>query len=187
MPSLPSRKIFPSWTLTDIDTRDEFATVITPSNGSEAGDSVWAFSRWVINLSGGLCSTEQRREIKAFNRYVRGRAKKFWYRRYHDPEWEMTGPDGSGEYLGTGDGIRTQFQARIYDDVQGDPVWAADLRARPRYSRRLDGMSTVYQRPKRAMSKSSSTAFYRRLGRITPCCERAALSSSSRHRRRVPS
>lgn len=123
MPSLPSFKIFPSWTLTDIETRDEFATVITPSQGNEVSDSIWAFSRWVINLSGGLMSEQQQREIKAFNRWAKGRAKKFWYRRYDDPEWELSGPNGEGEFLGLGDGIRTQFQARIYDDVQGSPVW----------------------------------------------------------------
>lgn len=72
----------------------------------------------------------QQREIKAFNRVVKGRRSKFWFRRYGDPEWELSGADGQGEFLGLGDGVRTTFQARIYDEVQGQsvylPVYALD-------------------------------------------------------------
>lgn len=123
MPSLPSKLIFPSWCLTEIESRDEFSTVITDSTGAEASNKIWAFSRWVVNLSGGTMTRQQQREIKAFNRAVSGRADKFWFRRYGDPEWELSGADGSGEFLGLGDGARTTFQARIYDEVQGKPVY----------------------------------------------------------------
>ena len=122
MPSLPSKLIFPSWCLQNIETEDEFSTTITPSRGGESSNANWSESRWVIDLSNGLCPTFQLRELKAFNRAVMGRRKVFWCRRYDDSEWELTGRDGEGEFLGVGDGVRTQFQARIYDEVQGVPT-----------------------------------------------------------------
>ena len=123
MPSLPSKLIFPSWTLQNIETQDEFSTQITPSLGGEASNANWSESRWVIDLSNGLCPAFQLRELKAFNRAVMGRRRTFWYRRYDDAEWELNGPDGEGEFLGLGDGRRTTFQARIYDEVQGVPAY----------------------------------------------------------------
>ena len=123
MPSLPSKLIFPSCCLTEIETRDEFSTVITPSNGAEASNALWAFPRFVVSLSGGIMTREQHREIKAVNRLLKGRRTKFWFRRYGDPEWELLGADGKGEFLVEGDGVRNTFQARIYDVVQGKPVW----------------------------------------------------------------
>lgn len=123
MPSLPSKLIFPSWTLQNIETEDEFSTQITPSRGGEASNANWSESRWVIDLSNGLCPSFQLRELKAFNRAVMGRRRTFWYRRYDDAEWELSGADGEGEFLGLGDGQRTTFQARIYDEVQGQPAY----------------------------------------------------------------
>ena len=114
----------------DVKSRDEFSTDITTSRGAEVSNANWSESRWVVNLSGGRCTKEQRRQLKAFNRIVQGRRKKFWYRRYDDDEWELSGADGSGEIIGVGDGARTVFQAGISDTVQGvtvfKPVWALD-------------------------------------------------------------
>ena len=123
MASLPARLIFPSWCLQNIETGDEFSTDITPSRGGEASNANWSESRWVIDLSNGLCPTFQLRYLKAFNRAIMGRRHLFWYRKYGDEEWELNGPDGQGELMGIGDGQRTRFQARIYDEVQGKPAF----------------------------------------------------------------
>ena len=130
MPSLPSRIIFPSWCLEEVKTRDEWSTRVMDSLGGEVANSNWSRPRWVVDLSGGLCTSQQRRELRAVVRLLKGRRHLCWYRRYNDPEWELRGPDGQGEWLGDADGVRTVFQARIWDSVQGRgvelPVYALD-------------------------------------------------------------
>lgn len=122
MSSLPSRIIFPSWCLEEVKTRDEWSTRVTESLGGETANPNWSRPRWVVDLSGGLCTSEQRRELRATVRLLQGRRRLCWYRRYNDSEWELNGPDGLGEWLGDGDGVQTTFQARIWDTVQGRGV-----------------------------------------------------------------
>lgn len=125
MASLPSKLIFPSWALEDEETHDEFSTAVIPSNGAEVTDAKWSRSRFVITLSGGLCTSAGRRELKAASRVLQGRRHKCWFRRYYDDEWEL-----KDEFLGAGDGVRTSFQARLCDFIQGRevgmPVFALD-------------------------------------------------------------
>lgn len=118
MASLPKLLIFPSWCLYGVKTRDEFSTDLTPSIGSETSNANWSESRYVITLSGGKATDAQNRALKAFNRALQGKRRVCLYRRYDDPEWEL-----KDELIGTGDGVRTVFQAGIYDDVQEKPVF----------------------------------------------------------------
>jgi hypothetical protein len=118
MPSYPSKIIFPSWALEDVQVEDAFNTTIIQSLGGEAANANWSRSRFVINLSGARLTAHGRREIKAINRLLQGRRHLCWYRRYDDPEWEL-----KDEYLGTGDGVKTTFQARVFDRQQERDVW----------------------------------------------------------------
>jgi len=101
-----------------VKTRDEYSTDLTPSLGAEVSNANWSESRYVITLSGGKATDEQKRELRAVNRALLGRRRICLYRGYGDPEWEL-----DNEQIGIGDGQTTVFQAGIYDVVQGRPVF----------------------------------------------------------------
>lgn len=118
MPSFGSKFIFPcDGQVAETDLGDEFRTVIVESDGTETRNSKWQYSRMLINISGMQFTTQQRRLIRAFHRAVKGAAKTFLFRRGNDDEYEM-----QNELLGIGDGARTAFQCRVYDDFQGAPT-----------------------------------------------------------------
>ena len=115
MPIWGSKLIFPvDGAVADTNFGDEFRTIITDADGAESSDSRWSLSRAVIDISGMQFTNEQRRLLRTFHRAVLGAGERFLFRRADDDEYEM-----QNELLGIGDGVRTQFQCRIYGEIQG--------------------------------------------------------------------
>lgn len=119
MPSWGSKIIFPlCLQVSDVATGDEFNTIIEETISDETRFSLWDASRMVFDIGSLRLSEAQRRVARWFSRAVAGQGEAFLFRRFDDPEFEMLGPDGLGEYLGTGNGVQTAFQCRIYDSQQ---------------------------------------------------------------------
>lgn len=120
MSSWGSKIIFPlALQVNDVATGDEFNTIIESTVSDETRHSIWSASRMIFDIGGLRLNEEQRRTARWFSRVVAGQGESFLFRRYDDPEFEMVGPDGAGEYLGSGDGVRTTFACRVYDSQQG--------------------------------------------------------------------
>lgn len=115
MSSFGSKLIFPvDGQVAETTFGDEFRTDIEETDGSEASNSLWSFSRAVIDISGMKFTEAQRRLLRGFHRIVQGAGETFLFRRSDDPEYEM-----QDELLGTGNGAQTAFQCRVYDEQQG--------------------------------------------------------------------
>lgn len=123
MPSWGSKIIFPlCLQVSDVATGDEFNTIIEETISDETRFSLWDGSRMIFDIGSLRLSEAQRRTARWFSRAVAGQGESFLFRRFDDPEFEMLGPDGQGEFLGTGNGAQTAFQCRIYDSQQGKPA-----------------------------------------------------------------
>lgn len=101
----------------DTSLHDEFHTTIIETISAEYRNADWSASRMVIDLSGLLFTSEQRRLLRGFMRVLAGRQGLFLFTRANDDEYQM-----QRELLGVGDGGTTDFYLRLYDAPQGLPA-----------------------------------------------------------------